>query len=111
MMNWNTGKPNARYWVLKLIKDNIHLGDKLVETKFTRYSEADGQAFATSSGQKLLLLNRRNRSVEITLPGGSHTHTVAVVDGDTGDIEPRVRQDDSDTLKLGAFAVAVVSWQ
>ena len=32
MMNYNTGKPNARYWVLKLIKDNSHPGDTLVAT-------------------------------------------------------------------------------
>ncbi len=33
MMNWANNKPNARFWVLKLIKDNFHPGDKLVETK------------------------------------------------------------------------------
>lgn len=53
MMDWKNGKPNARYWVLKLIKDNFHPGDKLVETKFTRWSEVDGQAFATPAGKKL----------------------------------------------------------
>ena len=111
MMNWKNGKPNARYWVLKLIKDNFHPGDRLVETKFTRYSEADGQAFATSTGQKLLLLNRRNRSIEVTLPGGSQPHTVSVVDGETGDEQPRVTQETGDVLKLNPFAVAVVSWK
>ena len=33
MMNWENNKPNARFWVLKLIKDSFHPGDKLVETK------------------------------------------------------------------------------
>ena len=111
MMNWINGKPNARYWVLKLIKDNFHTGDKLVETKFSGHGEADGQAFSTPAGQKLLLLNRRNRSVEVTLPGGSKAHTVAVVDGVTGDNEPRVTQESGDGLKLSSFSVAVVSWQ
>ena len=110
MMNWETGKPNARYWVLKLIKDNFHPGDKLVETRFTRYSQADGQAFATPDGRKLLLLNRRDRSVEVTLPGGSQPHSVAVVDGDTGDNPPRVTQESGDVIKLNPFSVAVVSW-
>ena len=36
MMNWEDNKPNARFWVLKLIKDNFHPGDKLVETKGMR---------------------------------------------------------------------------
>ena len=26
MIDWKNGKPNARYWVLKLIKDNFHPG-------------------------------------------------------------------------------------
>ena len=33
MIDYNNGKPNARYWVLKLIKDNFHPGDKLVADK------------------------------------------------------------------------------
>ena len=111
MMDWNSGKPNARYWVLKLIKDNFHTGDKLMETKFSRYSEADGQAFVTEAGRKLLLLNRRDRSVEVTLPGGATPHTVAMVDGNTGNNAPRVTQEGSDVLKLNPFSVAVVSWQ
>ena len=32
MMNWENNKPNARFWVLKLIKDSFHPGDALVET-------------------------------------------------------------------------------
>src|SRR5205807_1577984 len=31
MVDWNNGKPNARFWVLKLLHDNIGPGDKLVE--------------------------------------------------------------------------------
>ncbi len=32
MMDWENNKPNARFWVLKLLKDSFHPGDKLVET-------------------------------------------------------------------------------
>src|SRR6266568_991107 len=32
MVDWNTGQPNARFWVLKLLRDNLGPGDKLVET-------------------------------------------------------------------------------
>ena len=31
MMDWTTGEPNARYWALKLLRDNFGPGDKLVE--------------------------------------------------------------------------------
>ena len=111
MINWKNGKPNARYWVLKLIKDNFHPGDTLVETKFSRYSDVDGQTFATPTGQKLLLLNKRNRAAEITLPKDSRPYTLSVVDGETGDNEPRVTQENSVTVKLNPFSVAVISWK
>ena len=32
MLDWNDGKPNARFWVLKLLHDNFGPGDKIVET-------------------------------------------------------------------------------
>ena len=32
MMDWTENKPNARFWVLKLIKDSFHSGDQLVDT-------------------------------------------------------------------------------
>jgi hypothetical protein len=111
MIDWKNGKPNARYWVLKLIKDNFHPGDTVVETKFSRYSDVDGQAFATPTGQKLLLLNKRNRSAEVALPKDSRPYTLSVVDGDTGDSEPRVAQENSGIVKLKPFSVAVVSWK
>ncbi|HET7347630.1 MAG TPA: glycosyl hydrolase family 39, partial [Acidobacteriaceae bacterium] len=41
MMDYNNGKPNARYWVLRLIKDNFHAGDKLVTTTVEGSGSAD----------------------------------------------------------------------
>jgi len=32
MVDWKTGSPNARFWVLKLIHDHFAPGDKLVPT-------------------------------------------------------------------------------
>jgi hypothetical protein len=32
LMNYNTSEPNARFWVLKLLKDNFGPGDRLMET-------------------------------------------------------------------------------
>src|SRR5207248_7804868 len=31
LVNWDTGEPNARYWVAKLLRDNFGPGDKLVQ--------------------------------------------------------------------------------
>ena len=111
MMDWKNGKPNARYWVLKLIKDNFHAGDKLVDTKLSSWSDVEGQGFETSEGHKLLLLNKRNREAAITLPAEATNYTVSVVDDATGDDAPRMSQGNGNTLTLSPFAVAVVSWK
>jgi hypothetical protein len=111
MMDWKNGKPNARYWVLKLIKDNFHAGDKLVDTKLSRWSDVEGQGFETREGHKLLLLNKRNREAAITLPAEATNYTVSVVDDATGDDAPRMSQGNGNMLTLSPFAVAVVSWK
>ena len=71
MIDWVNGKPNARYWVLKLIKDDFHPGDKIVETTADAPAGVTAQAFDTSTGHKLLLVNQRNRSIRVTLPPGT----------------------------------------
>ena len=89
----------------------FHAGDKLVDTKLSRWSDTEGQAFKTSEGHKLLLLNRRNREAFVTLPQGVTNYTVSVVDGATGDDAPRTAQGSGGTVTLSPFAVAVVVWK
>jgi len=110
MIDWETGRPNARFWVLKIIKDNFHSGDRLVETKFPQWSPVEGQAFATAKVHKLLLINKRNRPVAVTLPDGG-PYALTVVDGQTGEGEPRVSRQSGSSLKLSPFAVAVLTWK
>lgn len=110
LIDWNTCKPNARFWVLKLIKDNFHPGDRLVETTLPQWSEVEAQAFATAEGHKLLLVNKRNHVVDVTLPQ-SGAYSLALVDGETGENEPRMSQETGSTLKLNPFAVAVLTWK
>jgi hypothetical protein len=109
MVDWENGKPNARFWILKIIKDNFHSGDRLVETKLPQWSQVEGQAFATAEGRKLLLINKRNSPAEVTLPQ-SAPYTLTVVDEQTGENNPRVTQEIGTTLKLAPFAVAVLTW-
>lgn len=108
MMDWTQNKPNARFWVLKLIKDSFHPGDKLVKTEIGSHDVA-AQAFVTPSGRKLLLANKRDRSVEIALPDAAKAG-VLVVDESTGDDPARSASPSSGNIELGPFAVAVVSW-
>ena len=108
MMDWTANKPNARYWVLKLIKDSFHPGDKLVQTDVSPQDVA-AQAFVTPKGHRLLLANKRNHSVEFTLPGPAPA-SILVVDEQTGDGPARNVQPSAGKLELGPFAVAVVNW-
>ena len=73
-------------------------------------SATDAQAFITPAGKKLLLVNKRNSPVELTLPAEAKSATVSVVDEATGDGAARVSAQAGDKLKLAPFAVAVVTW-
>jgi hypothetical protein len=111
LMDWRNNKPNARFWVLKLIKDNFHPGDKLVETGLNGEGSGDveAQAFVTSAGHKLLLANKRDHAIEITLPDAQNA-TALTVDASTVDDPARTEKLTGDVIKLQPFAVSVVSW-
>jgi hypothetical protein len=111
MMNWVDNKPNARFWVLKLIKDNFHPGDKLVETKLDGddASNVEAQAYDTPAGHKLLLANKRGQAISVTLPDSAKA-TALTVDLQTGDGPARSVQLADGKIKLEPFAVTVVSW-
>jgi hypothetical protein len=108
MMDWTTNHPNARFWVLKLIKDSFHPGDKLVETAL-HSGDVSAQAFVTPGGRKLLLVNKRNREIAVSLPDADKA-TALAVDTETGDNAARGVQLTAGTIKLEPFSVAVVSW-
>jgi hypothetical protein len=109
MMNWTSGKPNARYWVLKLIKDNFGPGDKLVETSINPGGDVQVQGFVTHAGKKLLLLNKRNRPIEVNLPTGAAVHSMAIVDEESGDGAARKANISGSTVTLAPFAVVVAT--
>ena len=110
MINYNTGKPNARYWVLKLLKDNFHPGDKMVETKENMFDRHDLkiQGFVTPQGREVLLVNKTNREATVELPSEWQHATSSTVDEDTGDEQPRTANVNGPELRLAPFAVAVL---
>jgi len=110
MIDWVNGKPNARYWVLKLIKDNFHPGDKIVETTGDASAGVTAQAFDTPTGRKLLLVNQRNRSVEVTLPPDTGHAESSTVDEASGEGEARTAGVTGAAIQLAPFAVTVVRW-
>jgi hypothetical protein len=111
MMNWQNNKPNARFWVLKLIKDSFHPGDTLVDTKLSEQDSPDvaAQAFVTPAGRKLLLVNKRDRSVELTLPDAEKAGALTV-DEKSGDDSARSVKPTGGKIVLEPFAVTVISW-
>jgi hypothetical protein len=108
MINWKTGKPNARYWVLKLIHDNLGPGDALLNTDIV----GDGvvaQAFLTARGKRVLLVNRTNRPVTLALPAAYQGGKLTVVDPSTGDNEPAGSVIGGQGIELKPLAVGVIS--
>jgi hypothetical protein len=107
MINWKNGKPNARFWALKLIKDNFGPGDTLF-TSSVNTPDAAVQAFHTAKGKKLLLINKWNKDIQLDLPAGAKGSRVDYVDISTGDNPVGNYQLNSNTIRLTPFAVTVV---
>ena len=108
MINYKTGQPNARYWVLKLIKDNFHPGDKLVDTKASPSGVAV-QGFITPQGKKILLVNKTNTEKSFKVAPEMANAATATVDEATGDSEARSGKADSADFKLAPYAVTVLT--
>ena len=111
MMNWIDNKPNPRFWVLKLLKDNFHPGDRLVDTRLGGPGSGDveAQAFLTPEGHKLLLANKRDHAVDVVLPDAEKTNA-RTVDESSGDEPARSLKLTDNKIRLEPFAVSVVSW-
>jgi len=110
MMNWENGKPNARYWVLKLLKDSFEPGDELVNTQ-SGTSAVVAQGFITNNGKKLLLINKGDEGVQLELPAESKGAWIRFVDITTGDNPPSKEQLSGNTIKLNPFSVAVIKFK
>jgi hypothetical protein len=108
MVNWTTGQPNARFWTLKLLHDNFGPGDKLVRSQAS-LPYVYVQGFVTPSGRhKLLLVNERNRSFNVTIPGAAGG-SAEYVGQTTGEQPPASAQLPTDAVTLRGLGVAVVA--
>jgi hypothetical protein len=109
MMNWEDNRPNARYWVLKLIRDSVGPGDRLVETKLggEGAENLSAQAYATASGRRLLLVNKRDWAAEVPVAAAQGALTVDVRSGEGPARSVAVA---SGKVRLEPFSVTVVSW-
>jgi hypothetical protein len=108
LVDWDSGKPNPRYWALRLLHDEIHPGDRLVAT-----TEPDGtvaaQGFLSKADQKkLLLVNKRDRQFTVNVPGarGGTLRVAGTAQGWSPAEESKLA---GDSVVLDAFAVAIVT--
>jgi len=113
MLDWTNGRPNARFTVLELIKNNFGVGDDLALTEVRSggsLAEADAieaQAFVRNGQRKLLLINLRNREVTVELPKECSGAGVQSIGGTSPDT---VKQDaDNGRVRLLPFSVFVVA--
>jgi hypothetical protein len=107
MVDWNTGAPNARFRVLELLKNNFAPNDKIVKT-----SSGSPYVYALAmvkpqGARKILLVNKRDRDIQITLPG--RASGVQYVDQTTKGNAPGQQALNSDKLTLRGLSVAVVT--
>jgi len=65
LLDWQNGKPNARYRVLQLLHDNFGPGDSIVKTSLASH-EVVVSAYIDPRGQrKLLLINKSPRPADV----------------------------------------------
>lgn len=112
LIDWRNGKPNARFLILKLLKDNFGPGDLLMATDTGSASTADPdlevQGYKTKTGRKLLLINKRNASRIVNLPKEAEGATMDEINRSTGEDPPLSTNIEGTSVTLAPFEVAVV---
>jgi hypothetical protein len=113
MVDWTNGKPNARFTVLELLKNNFGPGDDLSDTEVKSnglLAESDAieaQAFTRDGHRKLLVINQRNREVTVELPKECLGATIQTIGGASPDT---VKLNVGDVkVRLLPFSVSVVA--
>ncbi|QSB14609.1 hypothetical protein JQS43_24590 [Natronosporangium hydrolyticum] len=115
LVDWDTGEPNARYQVLRLLLDHFGPGDQVVTTsagsELAPEPPVHAQGFLTNSGERrLLLVNRSAEPAEVDLATVGTPVTVSSVSVDTAAGPPVTAQVHEPALVLAPFATAVVTF-
>jgi len=114
LVDWETGEPNARYWIARLLRENFKPGDKIVagapfslDPVTIEREQIYTQGYISSAGErKLLVVNKRDSEVQIRISGATGGWYQCVSQSTTG---PSSRESlISDTLNIPALGVMVV---
>jgi hypothetical protein len=112
MVDWRTGRPNARFRILELIKANMGSGDRIIDLAIDPIFDAQPiavSAFVHHGTRKAILINRRARAAVIDLAGAAGG-SLQLVDQTSGSGPIRREKLSSSTIHLGGFAVAVIDF-
>jgi hypothetical protein len=90
-----------------LIHDHFSAGDTLVDTRFPGNREIDAQAFARGGVRKMLIVNKRDRQIQVELPMEFASGEVTSISASTGAATSTARLT-TNSLMLEPFEVAVV---
>jgi hypothetical protein len=108
MVDWKTGRPNARFEVLRLLHDAAVPGSQRASTKFLG-TDIDAQALKGPAGRVLLLVNKRNRAIAVDLPVEFAHGSAVTVDESTDDATPVAKEWSGTTMTLAPFAVTAIT--
>jgi hypothetical protein len=106
MVDWTTGKPNARFEVLRLIHDKLKPGDSMGKAGVAG-GDVDALAFKDGTSARILLVNKRDRVVRVALPEEFSQWRMTAVNA-THQAAANVQTGSGNDLTLEPFAVAVV---
>jgi hypothetical protein len=110
MINYINNKPNARFWVLKMIKDNIKSGSTLIKTDISGNNGDNilAQGFIDGGVKKVLILNKRNKGIFVKLPAGFKGAKVSTIDTDSGDNKATRSIVNDENIEMKPFAVKLI---
>jgi hypothetical protein len=107
MVDWSSGAPNARFRVLELLKNNFGPGDRIVTTSSGSSAVYALGMISPKAERKLLLVNKRDRDIDLTLNG--RTREVQYVDQTTNGGAIGRQAVSANRLMLRGLSVAVVT--
>jgi hypothetical protein len=108
LLDWNTGKPNARFLVTQLLHDTLKPGDALHPTSSSSKA-VEAQAFSNALGRVLVLVNKTDAKVQLEIPGAVGARMTSV-DQTTNNMPPSQFVVQSNSILLEPQATAVLRW-
>lgn len=106
MLDWRTGRPNARFRVLQLLLKHLRPGAALCRSRAS-LAPVYSLGFRTpAGGREVLLVNKAHRQLDIRLRG-LRGAAIEVVDGRSAGGPPRDAVPRHDAFLLPGYAVAI----